>query len=219
MTALVETRLGELAAGANRDHLACEAASGTAIEYAFRAGEQLLAAKAEVEHGAWQPWVEENFIGSYRTAAGYMRIARESNVQALADLGIERALQELATPRDVDPEPVDAEVVDAEPAEEGAGRSVLDMLREEGGLEEADDELRQEDARREEMAFPRTGVERATLRQIRDAKAGAERSLEQALRRDVSDWTRAEALERTAKALQEAGELANGLATMLRSAL
>ncbi len=91
MTALVETRLGELAAGANREHLACEAAYGTAIEHAFRAGEHLLAAKAEVEHGAWQPWVEENFTGSYRTAAGYMRIARESNVQALADLGIERA--------------------------------------------------------------------------------------------------------------------------------
>jgi len=107
----------------------------------------------------------------------------------------------------------------AEPAEEGAGRSVLDMLREEGGLEEADDELRQEDARREEMAWPRTGVERTTLRQIRDAKAAAERSLEQALRRDVSDWTRAEALTRAARSYREAAESAEGLATMLRSAL
>lgn len=129
------------------------------------------------------------------------------------------ALSTLAVPRERDSEPVDAEVVDAEPAEEGAGRSVLDMLREEGGLEEADDELRQEDARREEMAWPRTGVERTTLRQIRDAKAAAERSLEQALRRDVSDWTRAEALTRAARSYREAAESAEGLATMLRSAL
>jgi hypothetical protein len=219
MTALVETRLGELAAGANREHLACEAAYGTAIEHAFRAGEHLLAAKAEVAHGDWMTWVEENFVGADRTARAYMQLAGEPNRQRVADSSVREALSTLAVPRERDPEPVDAEVVDAEPAEEGSGRSVLDMLREEGGLEEADDELRQEDARREEMAWPRTGVERATLRQIRDAKAGAERSLEQALRRDVSDWTRAEALGRASKAFREASELADGLATMLRSAL
>ena len=49
-------------------YLACEQAYGSAFKHAFRAGEHLLAAKEEVAHGDWLPWVEVNFDGSRRTA-------------------------------------------------------------------------------------------------------------------------------------------------------
>ena len=62
MTALTETHsLGELAAGANREHLRCEAACRSAIEHAFRAGEYLIAAKEEVAFGEWKRWLDANF--------------------------------------------------------------------------------------------------------------------------------------------------------------
>lgn len=221
MTTLTATSLGELAAAANREHLACEAAYGSAIEHAFRAGEHLLAAKAEVEHGEWLPWVQASFDGSERTARAYMRIAREANRQTSADMSIDEALRMLSTPRDDDPQPVDAEVVDGEPVDdtELPRRTALDALRESGDLEAKERELREKHERREAESFPRTGVERATLRQIRDALAGAQRSFDHSLSRDISDWTRAEALTRAARSYREAAESAEGLATMLRSAL
>jgi hypothetical protein len=220
MTTLTTTSLGELAASANREHLACEAAYGSAIEHAFCAGEHLIAAKAEVAHGAWLPWVKENFAGSYRTAAAYMQVAGDPKLQSAATFdSLASALKTVAVPRESDdPEPVDAEVVDAEPEAE-APRSVVDMLRESGDLDEVERELEEEEARLAQDRFPRSGVERATLRQIRDALAGAQRSFDHSLSRDISDWTRAEALTRAARSYREAAESAEGLATMLRSAL
>ncbi len=66
---------------------------------------------------SWRRWLG--------TAQGYMRLAREGNTQALADLGIEQALRKLATPRDLadsddEPEGVDAELKPTGPLDQHA---------------------------------------------------------------------------------------------------
>jgi hypothetical protein len=67
-----EADLDELAAIANKWH---DAAVGTYLESAWHAGSALIAAKAQLDHGQWLPWLESYFHGSRQTAADYMRIA------------------------------------------------------------------------------------------------------------------------------------------------
>ncbi len=108
---------------------------GSAIRQALRGGEFLLAAKSEVKHGAWTTWVENNFLGSERTAQGCIRIAREGDPQRLAHLPVREALATLAVPR----APAGgeaAEVIDAELAADEPRPSVFDLLRKAGGLEQ-----------------------------------------------------------------------------------
>lgn len=89
----------ELAVRINHEHERCASAAQTAIGHAIAAGELLIEAKAEIGHGRWSAWLEENFAASARTAQGYMRLARHSKTQELADLGVEGALRQLAAPR------------------------------------------------------------------------------------------------------------------------
>lgn len=215
VTTLTPTNLGDLAAAANREHLACEQAYASAIEHAFRTGEHLLAAKKEGEHGQWIPWLERHFVGSYRTAAGYMRLARTGNVQRVADLSLRDALQLLAKPRESGPTD-ETEEVDAEPATTPSA-SIFDRLRAAGDLGEAETALRRENARRAETGFPRSGMERKTFRDIHSAIAAAQRSLDLVKRHELSNWSRAEALDGAARELREAGELAGELASVVRA--
>lgn len=105
--------LPALASEINREHEAAERAINDSLQHARRCGELLNEAKAspEIKHGEWQAWVEDNFAASYRTAAGYMRIAKrwgdlaEAKVQGLAHLGVEEALKTLAEPREPEPTP------------------------------------------------------------------------------------------------------------------
>lgn len=92
---------GELVAEINEAHRACEVAVRSAVGHAIRAGELLIEAKSHVPHGAWGPWLAENFEGSERTAQAYMKLARDRhqlNPQRVADLSIRGALRELAVP-------------------------------------------------------------------------------------------------------------------------
>lgn len=82
--AVVEPPLEELALEANRRHALCREAAWAIVEHALTAGEALLAAKAQVQHGAWLPWLAANFDGSERTAQLYMTVA--ANPQRVADL-------------------------------------------------------------------------------------------------------------------------------------
>ena len=91
---LCAERVAERAAGANREHAAWEQAYGTAIEHAFRAGEYLIAAKAEVTHGEWLPWLAEHFSGTERTAQAYMSIASKGNRQPAVHSAEEQELAE-----------------------------------------------------------------------------------------------------------------------------
>jgi hypothetical protein len=93
--------LSPLATAIRREHEAAEASWRDAVAHAVRAGELLIEAKAKLSHGEWLPWLERNFPASVRTAQGYMRLARRAeDAQALAHLGVEGALRELARPRE-----------------------------------------------------------------------------------------------------------------------
>ncbi len=97
-------RLSGLAEKINAEHRACEDAVGAALTHAMNAGELLVEAKASLPHGAFGPWLVENFAGSDRTARAYMRVHShrdelEAKRQSSATLSIDGALKALGTPK------------------------------------------------------------------------------------------------------------------------
>jgi len=80
------------------EHEAARRSAGNALAHAMRAGELLLRAKAQLEHGAFGPWLEANVGFSDRTARGYMRLAGldEAKRQRVADLSLRKALASVA---------------------------------------------------------------------------------------------------------------------------
>ena len=111
--------LPTLAVEINREHAACEGAFSESLEHARKAGDLLIEAKAQVEHGDWLPWLEANCDFAPRTAQVYMQIARNwaelANTQGLALLGVQRAAAMLGAPRPTDslPEaPTEGEVIE-----------------------------------------------------------------------------------------------------------
>ncbi len=96
--------LPELADGINTEHEAARGAFQKGFEHALKAGDLLLQAKAQVEHGQWLPWLGTNCNVSQRTAQLYMRVARErpkleAKSASLADLSLEGAARQLAEPK------------------------------------------------------------------------------------------------------------------------
>lgn len=95
----------DLATAINDEHRKCDEAVSTALDHAMRAGDLLIKAKAEIGHGDWQAWVEENFEGSMRRAQEYMRLAKNreaikaEKARSSAPLGIDRALRAIAAPK------------------------------------------------------------------------------------------------------------------------
>ncbi len=77
----------------------------TSVQLAAEAGHLLAQAKEQVPFGQWEIWVSENTAVSSRTARGYMQIQRawsdadKAKRRALADLGLQGALAEIAKPR------------------------------------------------------------------------------------------------------------------------
>lgn len=95
----------DLATAINDEHRKCGEAVLTALDHAMRAGDLLIEAKAEIGHGNWQAWIEENFEGSVRRAQEYMRLAKNreaieaEKARSSALLGIDRALRAIAAPK------------------------------------------------------------------------------------------------------------------------
>lgn len=88
--------LDELAVEIRVELDAVDAAKDTALAHAIRAGELLTQAKKRMGHGAWLPWLKENFAGHYNSAGNYMRLA--ANSQRVVNLGsIREALAEIRT--------------------------------------------------------------------------------------------------------------------------
>lgn len=100
------TELMTLAEQINTEHRACDKALRTGLNHAVRAGELLVEAKDQVEHGRWGQWLADNFEGSARTAQAYMKVAREipnldgAKAQRVADLSFREVLNELSAPTD-----------------------------------------------------------------------------------------------------------------------
>lgn len=100
-TEIEPRRLAHLADEIRTEVDAAEADFQSALQHAIRAGELLIEAKAQVEHGQWLPWLEANFSKSPRSAQGYMRLAENAeDAQRVAHLGLKGALRELAAPRE-----------------------------------------------------------------------------------------------------------------------
>ena len=93
------------------------------VQRAAEAGHLLAQAKAQVPHGQWETWVAENTAVSPRTARGYMQVARywleatKAKRRALAVLGLQGLLAEIAKPHRIPAEPVEPEDPAAAPAE------------------------------------------------------------------------------------------------------
>lgn len=98
--------LPALALAINEEHALAERHAELAIHRAKRAGDMLVAAKQQIQHGQWLPWLATNCPTiKERTARAYMRLARnwealESKSADSAVLTIDAALKLLAEPRD-----------------------------------------------------------------------------------------------------------------------
>ena len=99
----LEKRIGKLAEEINAEHRACETAANAALTHAISAGELLTEAKGRLPHGAFGPWLAENFEGSERTGQAYMRLyqRRDEIRNGAADLSIRGALAELTAPKEL----------------------------------------------------------------------------------------------------------------------
>jgi hypothetical protein len=100
------TPLPDLAARINHEHDQAEAAFRSGLLHARAAGELLLEAKGQLQHGKWLPWLKENVRFSERTAQAYMRVAKgwpalEAKAQRVADLPFRDAVKLLAAPEEV----------------------------------------------------------------------------------------------------------------------
>lgn len=103
-----EASLLELANRANDEHALARQAGESMVEHAIRSGEALIAAKAQVAHGEWLPWLEANFEASQQTASDYVRLAR--NYQRAGNLeepSIRKALAALTIEPSEPKPPVD----------------------------------------------------------------------------------------------------------------
>lgn len=97
MTQLTPSPLATLATQINHEHQQCVEAFKATLGHARNAGELLIAAKAQVRHGEWLPWLKENCPAiSDRTARNYMRICREWDSLPSGMEGIKEALAALA---------------------------------------------------------------------------------------------------------------------------
>ena len=114
--------LGELAAAINAEHQAAERTARTALDHARAAGDKLLQAKAQVDHGQWLPWLSANCPDvAVRTVQAYMRLAGnwgtlQAKYATVAYLPINDALKLLNAP-EPDSDPITGDLLpEADPA-------------------------------------------------------------------------------------------------------
>lgn len=94
--------LNNLVVSINEEHSKAAECMWAGVQHAIRAGELLIEAKSQVEHGQWLPWLEANCEFSERTAQGYMRLAKElpkldaEKRNRVADLTFRDALKSIA---------------------------------------------------------------------------------------------------------------------------
>lgn len=82
---LTKRKLHELAKALSKHHQDVQVGLKNALTNAHRCGKILIQAKALVKHGSWKRWLNKNFLGSYETAADYMRVARCWNDDRLVE--------------------------------------------------------------------------------------------------------------------------------------
>ena len=94
-----EKSLVDLAKKINKEHRLCEESLKAGLQHALTAGELLIKAKKQVNHGVWLSWLHENCECSERTTQAYMRVFRllptlpEGKAQRVADLSFREAMK------------------------------------------------------------------------------------------------------------------------------
>lgn len=90
--------LTDLAARIRTEHAATAEALRESVRHAIAAGELLIEAKAQLQHGQWLPWLRDHCAISERTAQLYMRVAKNrAEIEAqirndVADLTLSEAV-------------------------------------------------------------------------------------------------------------------------------
>jgi hypothetical protein len=74
-----------LAEMANEAAAACEASGRKTVEHAATCGRALLAIKAQLRHGEWGQWLEDNFHQTQKRAEQFMEIAKSNRGSILED--------------------------------------------------------------------------------------------------------------------------------------
>jgi hypothetical protein len=101
--------LGEIASRVNDEYALMTGDMTRAVQRAIRIGELLTQAKADVAHGEWLPWIQQNLVFSERHARKYMQVyANRSRVADLGASSLREAVALLAEPKD---EPAESEDV------------------------------------------------------------------------------------------------------------
>jgi hypothetical protein len=97
MYALPVTRsIADLAARIKAEHEAISESVRDSVARAIVAGELLIEAKAQLDHGQWLPWLRTHCGMTARTAQTYMELARlDPNAQRVAHLPLRRAVLHL----------------------------------------------------------------------------------------------------------------------------
>jgi hypothetical protein len=94
--------LADLAARVRHEHEAAADAIKRGAAHAMHAGDFLIEAKEQLQHGQWLPWLKDHCAISERTAQLYMRLARDrEKIEAaksatVADLSLREAAAVLA---------------------------------------------------------------------------------------------------------------------------
>lgn len=97
---LQDTNLSALAERINSLHSEAQGAAILALNKAMDAGDCLVEAKSQLQHGQWGTWLKDNFHGSDRTARAYMQLANnrqliECKMAGSAVLTIDQALKSI----------------------------------------------------------------------------------------------------------------------------
>jgi hypothetical protein len=87
---LAESTLDELARTIAYEHGEVTRAANDMVAHALRAGDALLVARRQLQHGAWGAWLTDNCSLDHSTATWYMRLASyrevvEHNAASIAD--------------------------------------------------------------------------------------------------------------------------------------
>ena len=94
--ALVDMSTGEIIESPeneiNQQHRLARSSAENAVQHAIRCGELLALKKAELKHGKFGRWVEDNCEFSYALARKYMQACRNQNDNALAFSSLREAL-------------------------------------------------------------------------------------------------------------------------------
>lgn len=96
----------------NEAHRLARSHADSAVQHAIRCGELLLRKKAELKHGEFKPWIEENCEFSYPSAVRYMRVANNQKDHTRSFSTLCEALGY----EDRKPEPPQQPQLDQEPA-------------------------------------------------------------------------------------------------------